>query len=83
MVRGGLICLIFDATLHLDGYTAGESAAVTLMSTDIDRIAQGMELSDNLWAAPIEIGIAIFLLERQLGLACLAPVVITISMFDL
>ena len=79
MLRGSLICLIFDATLHLDADTAGESAAVTLMSTDIDRIALGLELSDNLWAAPIEIGIAIFLLERQLGLACLAPVVITIG----
>jgi len=79
MVRGGLICLIFDATLHLDGVTAGESAAVTLMSTDIERIAQGIELSDNIWAAPIEIGIAVFLLQRQLGLACLVPAVIAVG----
>jgi ATP-binding cassette subfamily C (CFTR/MRP) protein 1 len=83
MVRGGLICLIFDATLRLDGVTAGESAAVTLMSTDIDRIAQGIELSDNLWAAPIEIAIAIFLLQRQLGLACLAPAAIAIGLCSL
>jgi ATP-binding cassette subfamily C (CFTR/MRP) protein 1 len=80
MMRGSLICLIFDATLHLDAGEAGESAAVTLMSTDIDRVALGLELSDNLWAAPIEIGIAIFLLECQLGLACLAPVGMTIGM---
>ncbi|KFA48354.1 hypothetical protein S40293_04500 [Stachybotrys chartarum IBT 40293] len=58
MLRGGIISLIYDSTLHLDASEARDSVALTMMSTDIDRIVQGFELWDALWAGPIEVGIA-------------------------
>jgi ATP-binding cassette subfamily C (CFTR/MRP) protein 1 len=75
MIRGGLTCLIYNATLTLDANSIGESAAVTLMSTDIERIGAGLTTVDSLWASPIEAGIAIYLLQRELGLACVAPLI--------
>ena len=75
MIRGGLTCLIYNATLSLDTNSIGDSAAITLMSTDIERIGAGLTTIDSLWAGPIEAGIAIFLLQRELGMACFAPLV--------
>ena len=79
MIRGGLICLIYDTTLGIDANAANNLAAVTLMSTDIDRIAAGFVSLDSMWANPIEAGIAIYLLKTQLGVACVAPVVISLG----
>lgn len=78
MMRGGLISLIYDTTLQLDAQAANEAAAVTLMSTDIDRIVAGFEWADALWAGPIEIAVAIYLLYTQIGLSCLGPVMIAV-----
>ncbi|KAJ4396574.1 hypothetical protein N0V93_000795 [Gnomoniopsis smithogilvyi] len=69
-VRGGLVALIFDKAIALDASTAKDSAAVTLMSTDIDGIASALQKIHDIWASFIELGLAIFLLERQIGSAC-------------
>jgi ATP-binding cassette subfamily C (CFTR/MRP) protein 1 len=79
MIRGGLISLISDATLLLDADVAKEAAAVTLMSTDVDRIVAGLENSDFIWAAPIEIAVALYLLNREIGLPCLVPLAISLG----
>ena len=42
-------------------------------SNAVETICQGFALIHETWAVPIELGIALFLLERQLGLAFLAP----------
>ncbi|OJJ03355.1 hypothetical protein ASPVEDRAFT_133501 [Aspergillus versicolor CBS 583.65] len=78
MMRGGLISLIYDTTLQLDMQAANEAAAVTLMSTDIDRIVAGFEWADALWAGPIEIAVAIYMLYTRIGLSCLGPVIMVI-----
>ena len=54
------------------------SDTLTLTSTDIDRICSSFENIHELWANPIEIGIALWLLERQLGVACVAPAIVVI-----
>ncbi|MCJ1433567.1 hypothetical protein MMC27_002930 [Xylographa pallens] len=46
------------------------------MGTDVERIASGMEDVHQLWASPLEIGLGIWLLQRQLRVACVIPVVI-------
>lgn len=69
-VRGGLVALIFARALELDAATAKDSAAVTLMSTDIDGIASALQKVHDIWASVIELGLAVFLLERQIGPAC-------------
>jgi ATP-binding cassette subfamily C (CFTR/MRP) protein 1 len=74
MVRGGLIAIIYDQTMNLDTMAIKESEAVTLMSADIDRIANGVKNIHELWFNVIEAGIATWLLQRQIGMACLAMV---------
>ncbi|KAH8599078.1 ABC transporter-like protein [Bisporella sp. PMI_857] len=78
MIRGSIVGLIYATTLSLDTKTASESAALTLMSTDIEVIASGFEVFDSVWASPIEIGIATYLLYNQIGLAFIAPIVISL-----
>ncbi|KAG4434582.1 hypothetical protein IFR05_009938 [Cadophora sp. M221] len=56
------------------------SAAMTLMGTDVEQIAENLHLIiTDLWANLLQIGIAIWLLERQLGAVCIAPVILAIA----
>ncbi|KAI6782626.1 Multidrug resistance-associated protein 1 [Emericellopsis cladophorae] len=66
--------MLFDKATDLTITAADPTAALTLMSADIERIDMGWRTAHDLWANLVEIGIAIYLLERQLGIACLIPV---------
>ncbi|KAJ6024382.1 ABC transporter integral membrane type 1 [Penicillium herquei] len=77
-LRGGLISLIHRQTINARGVDLGETTAITLMGTDVERIATGFRSIHDLWGCPIDIGIAIYLLERQVGVACLVPSIIAI-----
>ena len=79
MFRGALVSLIYSRTLMLQADIYNESAAVTLMSTDIDRISNSLEDIHETWARAIEVAIGIWLLERQLGWVCVAPVIVVIG----
>jgi hypothetical protein len=46
------------------------------MGTDVERIVNGLQSIHEMWASLLEIGIACWLLERQLSLACIAPIVL-------
>ncbi|KAJ0159330.1 Canalicular multispecific organic anion transporter 1 [Colletotrichum tanaceti] len=78
MVRGGLISLIYDKTIELDSGALKDGASVTLIGTDCESIAQGLVNVHEIWAAPIDIGLALYLLQREMGVACVAPVVIAV-----
>ncbi|CAI6088008.1 unnamed protein product [Clonostachys chloroleuca] len=80
ILRGGFVCLIYDATLKLDMDQSQESAAVNHMSADVDHIALGFESLDALWAGPIEIGIGIYLLNQRIGALCVTPVVLAVAL---
>jgi len=67
MFRGAAVGLIYNKTMKLQDGVYNESAAVTLMSTDIDRIASSMVSVHEVWAQLIEVIIGIWLLARQLG----------------
>ncbi|KAH0437695.1 ABC multidrug transporter [Colletotrichum camelliae] len=69
-LRGGLVSLIFRKSLGLDAATAGQGKAVTLMSTDIDSIASGVKDLHEIWASILELGVAVYLLNLQIGAAC-------------
>ncbi|PQE11589.1 hypothetical protein CJF32_00004740 [Rutstroemia sp. NJR-2017a WRK4] len=56
-----------------------ESEAMTLMSTDVEQIATSLERAIDVGAEFIQIGLALWLLERQLGVACVAPVFVGVS----
>ena len=81
MIRGSLVNVIYRKTLDLNSNIEHGSAALTLMSTDIDRIARSMEKAHEIWASSVETCIAMYLLERQLGWACVAPLVIALIAF--
>lgn len=81
MIRGSLVSLICFEAVELDTFTTAGSATLTLMSTDVERICSSFENFHALWANPIEIIIAIWLLERQLGVGCIGPVVVVVGMF--
>jgi len=81
MFRGSLVSLVMRKALTVSAAVAAKkgSATLTLMSTDVERIQQGLEVFNDAWAAPIEVGVALWLLERELGVACIVPGIITIS----
>ncbi|EHK50430.1 multidrug resistance-like protein [Trichoderma atroviride IMI 206040] len=77
MMRGSLIPLIYEKTLRVDSTspsTSTPSGTLTLVSTDIETISGGILLFHETWSNILEIGIAIYLLERQLGAACVMGV---------
>ncbi|OAL69956.1 multidrug resistance protein [Trichophyton violaceum] len=76
MLRSSLVPLIYTQTLHLDTSAVRDSAALTLMSVDIERISSGLRYFHEIWASPIDIGLALWLLQQQLGVAAVAPAAI-------
>ncbi|KAJ5633110.1 ABC transporterintegral membrane type 1 [Penicillium lividum] len=58
LFRGTMISLIHDRTLTLQDDLFAESAALTLMSTDIDGIIEHLENFNDVWARTIEVAIA-------------------------
>ncbi|KAI8654215.1 hypothetical protein NCS56_01378200 [Fusarium sp. Ph1] len=77
-VRGSLESLIYNKTLDLSTTAFDETIAVTLMSTDTEAICLSFSNLHEVWASPIECGVALFLLYRQLGLAFLSPMIVAI-----
>jgi ATP-binding cassette subfamily C (CFTR/MRP) protein 1 len=78
MARGSLVTLIFDKTLRMSTSVVSDSAAITLMSTDIERIGSGMREIHEVYASIIEVAIALWLLARLLNLAMIASTVIAV-----
>ncbi|MCJ1399110.1 hypothetical protein MMC11_002312 [Xylographa trunciseda] len=76
--RGSLVSMIYNKTVDLSITAIDESIAITLMSSDTEAICHGFETINELWAVPIELGLALWLLERQLGLAFSAPATVAI-----
>lgn len=77
MIRGALVSAIYAQTLDLSITNLDESAAVTLMSSDVEGICHFLVAIHDLWASPIELGLAIWLLQRETGLALLGPLLVT------
>lgn len=48
------------------------------MSTDVERIRQGMLMMHEFWANTIEVAISSFLLYRSLGVAFVAPIIVVV-----
>lgn len=80
-VKGGLIGLVYEKTMKARTVDLGETTAIALMGTDVERIGQNFQSIHEIWASIIEIGVAIWLLERQVFLACLAPVAVIVSTY--
>jgi ATP-binding cassette, subfamily C (CFTR/MRP), member 1 len=73
IIRGGLVTMIYTKTVDLSLVALDENAALTLMSADAERIIDSLIYFHDIWASFIEVGIAVYLLYVQIGIACLAP----------
>ncbi|ORY16438.1 ABC transporter [Clohesyomyces aquaticus] len=77
-LRGGLIALIYQQTVEARAVDLGSINGLTLMGTDVERIVLNFLTIHEVWASLVDIGIAIFLLQTQVFLACLVPAVVTL-----
>jgi ATP-binding cassette, subfamily C (CFTR/MRP), member 1 len=81
LLRAFLISAIYRKTAHVLHVGDGDTAAVTLMGADVERVYTGLRLMHEIWANAIQICFALWLLQRQLGFAFLAPLVVVLSGF--
>ncbi|KAI0124180.1 P-loop containing nucleoside triphosphate hydrolase protein [Xylariales sp. AK1849] len=79
MMRGQLTSIIYTkmSTLPITG--VNESAAMTLMGTDVQGVAASFHyLLIDLVPSVVQLGIAVYVLYLQLGPVCVAPILVTI-----
>ncbi|OLN95500.1 Multidrug resistance-associated protein 1-like protein 4 [Colletotrichum chlorophyti] len=75
-VRSALVSIIHETTIKTANTSAADS--MTLMSTDIERIRMGLLNLHEIWANALEVAVASWLLQRQLGIAFLAPIILVL-----
>lgn len=78
MVRGALAGAIYCKTTEQRLDAADDAAAITLMSTDVERIRMGLLNINEYWANLIQVTLASWLLERELGAAFVAPLIVIV-----
>lgn len=75
--RSSLVTAIFNHATQLNSNHLNTSV-LTLMSTDVERVSQGMYGLHELWANTLEVALAAWLLQRQLGAAFVAPIIVVL-----
>lgn len=78
--RGMLVSAIYAKALRLPASQLGDRAALSLLSIDTQRICSSIPTITELFAAPLEIACAITLLQRQVGICALAPVILSLGL---
>lgn len=82
MTRGGLIGLIYTKLTRSRAGAAEnrDSAVITLIESDVERIGETWYLlTSHLWACILQLGLSVWLLERQIGVICIAPIILAIG----
>jgi ATP-binding cassette, subfamily C (CFTR/MRP), member 1 len=79
MTRAGLVSMIYHQTSVLRSCSIEDQEAVTLQGTDVEVIVESIKTVHEVWASLLEVGIALWLLERQLFAACVVPAIICIG----
>ncbi|CAN8102283.1 unnamed protein product [Discula destructiva] len=79
MLRGQLTSVIYSKMLTLPAADATDSSAMSLMGTDVQRIAESFfRLIVETIPSFLQVVVAVYLLYLQLGVVCVAPVIVTI-----
>ena len=81
MTRGSLVSVIYSKTIRMGVGAATGSEATTLMSADVERIAVGMRSLHEVWGGVLDLGIGLWLLYRQVGLAMLSMAAMTLGIY--
>lgn len=78
MGRGLLASAVYLKTTEAKLSAGGDSAPLTLMSSDVERIITGSLRVHEFWANTIEVALASWLLSRQIGFAFIGPIVVVV-----
>lgn len=78
-MRGSLVALIFNKTLRMSTSAVSDASAITLMSTDIERIGSGLRDMHEIYSNFIEVVLALWLLARLLKIATVASTLVVIG----
>lgn len=78
-IRSGLTAKLYRHTIALRACDVNDSGAITLMGTDVERIVDALAQFHELWASVLEVGIAIWLLARQISFAAFVPLVVCVG----
>ncbi|KAL6901054.1 P-loop containing nucleoside triphosphate hydrolase protein [Trichoderma evansii] len=76
MLRSTLHTAIFRKTTEISLAAGKADTAITLMSTDLDRVVAGFRVIHEMWAITSQVAIGCYLLQRQVGVAFVSPIVI-------
>ncbi|KAH0531953.1 hypothetical protein TsFJ059_000711 [Trichoderma semiorbis] len=78
MLRGVLVSAIFSKVTEVSIVAVDDSAALTLMSSDVDVIGRAMRQIHEFWANVFQIAIATWLLSKQIGYAAAGPIIVSV-----
>ena len=78
MVRGIVASAVYRKTTEAKIAVSDDSAALTLMSGDVERMIRGWQFMHEFWSNAIEAALALWLLSRHLGAASVAPLVVIV-----
>lgn len=81
MARSMLVTEIFIKATQARIGTGDDSAALTLMSTDMERIQMGFRSLHDMWASVIQVALAGWMLYNRLGVAFVVPVAVVAVCF--
>ncbi|CAL5873159.1 uncharacterized protein PFLUO_LOCUS7428 [Penicillium psychrofluorescens] len=80
MLRGGLMAVVFKHMMTLPLGGTDESSAMSLMGSDIEMLAEYFQSTVcETWANILQLGLATWLLETQMGAVCIAPIAVVIA----
>ncbi|AEO66964.1 uncharacterized protein THITE_2115585 [Thermothielavioides terrestris NRRL 8126] len=74
MARSILVAETFIKATQAPAGSGDDGAALTLMSTDMERIRAGLRMLHEVWASVIQAALAAWMLYNRLGLAFVAPI---------
>lgn len=81
MIRSVLVTEIYSRATQARTGASDNSAALTLMSTDMERIRVGFRSLHEVWASLLQAALAAWMLYNRLGVVFVAPIAIVIICF--
>ncbi|KAJ4354286.1 uncharacterized protein N0V89_006020 [Didymosphaeria variabile] len=74
-LRACLISTLYEQTLHTCSKDVDLGTATVLMNVDVDKLLQGCKYMNEVWAASVVTGVALYIMYTHLGAAFVAPFV--------
>lgn len=75
-LRGALVSTIYETMLTVRAESTNSSSALSLMSTDVDRVAMSSFHFVNVIPDLIHVALALWILGMELGVTAVSPVIV-------